>query len=707
MVMVEALACGTPVIAFPEGAARELVVDGETGFLVDDEAAMAAAVGRLARDRADGLPRAGSPSTATSTSSPRAYERAYRAAARTERRPGRRCACLSARLSVLDGSTFVVGDRLGDVRADGGPRARLLLRGHALRLALGAAGRRRRRSSCSASTRTRTSPPSSSSTPRRRPRRAGAVLGHAPPLRRPTCGSRRSPSINHRHEQRRCASRSTVDADFADLFEVKDGLVAPREVDAAARTSATLVARPTAHEAFRALGHDRRRPRRRTITRSGLAFALELARGEQWSVDLHASPRTPRSRARRSPAARCAAASTTCAREQVAPSSSVARPRAARWSRTTRRSRAPIARASPTSRRCGCSPTSTGRRRLPAAGLPWFMALFGRDSLITSFQALPYLPGLAATTLRVLAARQAHSARRLPRAGAGQDPARAALRRADRDAARGRTRPYFGTADATPLFLVLLDEYHRWTRRRRARPGARAQRPRRPGVDRGQRRRRRRRLRRVRAPQHRHRPGQPVLEGQLGLDPVRRRHARPRADRDLRDPGLRLRRAPARRPPGPRGVGRPGARRATRGRRRRPARALPRGLLDARARLPRPRARRRQAPGRQPDLQHRPPAVVRARWTTSEAAATAERLLDDALYSGWGVRTLGAREAGYNPLGYHTGTVWPHENSLIAAGLARYGHREAASAIAVRDPRPRRRTSSTASPRSSPAIRRR
>jgi glycosyltransferase involved in cell wall biosynthesis len=47
MVMVEALACGTPVIAFPEGAACELVVDGKTGFIVDDERAMAAAVGRL------------------------------------------------------------------------------------------------------------------------------------------------------------------------------------------------------------------------------------------------------------------------------------------------------------------------------------------------------------------------------------------------------------------------------------------------------------------------------------------------------------------------------------------------------------------------------------------------------------------------------------------------------------------------------------
>ena len=47
MVMVEALASGTPVIAFPEGAARELVVDGQTGFLVDDESAMAAAVDRV------------------------------------------------------------------------------------------------------------------------------------------------------------------------------------------------------------------------------------------------------------------------------------------------------------------------------------------------------------------------------------------------------------------------------------------------------------------------------------------------------------------------------------------------------------------------------------------------------------------------------------------------------------------------------------
>jgi glycosyltransferase involved in cell wall biosynthesis len=49
MVMVEALACGTPVIAFPEGAAREIVVDGENGLLVDDEVEMAAAIGQIHR----------------------------------------------------------------------------------------------------------------------------------------------------------------------------------------------------------------------------------------------------------------------------------------------------------------------------------------------------------------------------------------------------------------------------------------------------------------------------------------------------------------------------------------------------------------------------------------------------------------------------------------------------------------------------------
>ena len=44
-----------------------------------------------------------------------------------------------------------------------------------------------------------------------------------------------------------------------------------------------------------------------------------------------------------------------------------------------------------------------------------------------------------------------------------------------------------------------------------------------------------------------------------------------------------------------------------------------------------------------------------------------------ALFSGWGIRTIGRREARYNPMSYHNGSVWPHDNALIALGLARYG----------------------------------
>src|SRR5207237_237004 len=52
--------------------------------------------------------------------------------------------------------------------------------------------------------------------------------------------------------------------------------------------------------------------------------------------------------------------------------------------------------------------------------------------------------------------------------------------------------------------------------------------------------------------------------------------------------------------------------------------------------------------------------------------AIVDRLMGDELWSGWGVRTMSTGDAGFNPLSYHNGTVWPHDNSLVAAGLARY-----------------------------------
>ena len=60
------------------------------------------------------------------------------------------------------------------------------------------------------------------------------------------------------------------------------------------------------------------------------------------------------------------------------------------------------------------------------------------------------------------------------------------------------------------------------------------------------------------------------------------------------------------------------------------------------------------------------------------AGRLARRLLADDMFTGYGVRTLSSREERYNPLSYHNGSVWPHDNAFVAAGLRRYGHREEA-----------------------------
>ena len=56
--------------------------------------------------------------------------------------------------------------------------------------------------------------------------------------------------------------------------------------------------------------------------------------------------------------------------------------------------------------------------------------------------------------------------------------------------------------------------------------------------------------------------------------------------------------------------------------------------------------------------------------------------MSDELFSGWGVRTMGSKEGSYNPIGYHVGTVWPHDTSIIAWGMRRYGYRTEAATLA-------------------------
>jgi glycogen debranching enzyme len=69
--------------------------------------------------------------------------------------------------------------------------------------------------------------------------------------------------------------------------------------------------------------------------------------------------------------------------------------------------------------------------------------------------------------------------------------------------------------------------------------------------------------------------------------------------------------------------------------------------------------------------------------TPDKAKIVRDQLMSDSLYSGWGIRTLSTQDAGFNPIGYHLGTVWPHDTSIVAAGLARYGYRDDANTLAM------------------------
>ena len=449
---------------------------------------------------------------------------------------------------------------------------------------------------------------------------------------------------------------------------------------------------------FRTVGHD-------LVQRAGdgepdgFAYELNLAPGEQWTTTLEIAPLAAQpggTFARRASRGGIDLLTASKAREleewlAIAPVIETDDPALARTYRASLTDLAAL-RIHPD---IGLDAT------LPAAGLPWFMALFGRDSILTSLQALPYLPGLAATTLRVLAGRQAQQRDDFHE----QEPGKILheLRFGELTASCVRPHsPYFGSADATPLFLVLLDEYHRWTGDddlvRELEPNARAA----LGwiVDSGD------------------------ADGDGYVEYLCRNRATGLVNQCWKDSWDSIQFADGTHARGPiatceiQGYVYDAQRRCARLARDVWLDPTYGELLDGRAEDLRAHFRRdfwlpeRGVHALALDGDKRPVDALTSNighllWSgildDDEAAATAEHLLSDELYSGWGVRTLGSSEAGYNPLGYHTGTVWPHDNSLIVAGLARYGRDDDAATIAPRCSLPRR-TSNTASPRCSPAI---
>jgi glycogen debranching enzyme len=312
--------------------------------------------------------------------------------------------------------------------------------------------------------------------------------------------------------------------------------------------------------------------------------------------------------------------------------------------------------------------TDTPQGRVPYAGVPWYVAAFGRDSIITSLQLLPYYPEAAAGTLRFLAAWQG----RTEDAFRDEEPGKILHEYRHGEMANCREIPfipYYGTVDATPLFLTLLCEYVRWTGDlalvRELWPAAQGA------------------LGWLHAWGDRDGDGylDYLTRSPLGLsnhgwkdsgDSVMH------ADGALAAPPIAL-------------VEVQGYAYAA----YRSASELARMVGDAGlAEHARGDAESlREAFNRDfwmadeayyalaLDGSGRPCRVVTSNpahclWTgivdESRAARVAARMLADDMFSGWGIRTLSSKERRYNPMSYHNGSVWPHDNAIAAAGFRRY-----------------------------------
>lgn len=317
---------------------------------------------------------------------------------------------------------------------------------------------------------------------------------------------------------------------------------------------------------------------------------------------------------------------------------------------------------------------------LPAAGLPWFMAIFGRDSLLTSFQALPFVPELAATTLKTLGLLQARR----------DDPFRDAepgkilheLRLGEMTAFEEAPHsPYYGTADATPLFLILMEEYERWTGDRDlVRALEREARAAVNWIDR-----------------YGDRDGDGYIE-------YERRNPKGLENQCWKDSGDSIAFADGVLAPTPRAICElQGYAYDAKIRTARLARevwndpdwaaTLERDAAELKRRfnedfwLPARGFFALGLDGRKRKIDSLTSNIGHLLWSgivdEEKAKRCAAHLVGDALFSGWGVRTMARTEGSYNPIGYHVGTVWPHDNSFIVWGLTRYGFREEAARIAM------------------------
>ncbi len=315
--------------------------------------------------------------------------------------------------------------------------------------------------------------------------------------------------------------------------------------------------------------------------------------------------------------------------------------------------------------------------RVPAAGLPWYATLFGRDSLVVGLETVHLNPHLSMDILRVLALRQGrtfdpyreeetgrilHELRRGELAGSGKIP----------------HGPYYGSVDATPLFLCLLSEVYLWTGDlgfcKELYPSALA------------------------AAQHIDDLMERSPKGFLSYvssDPPGLMHKGWKdskfgvvhPDGSQPEPPIALCEAQGYAYWGLKGLATIAEALGDEGRGREletMARELQLRFEEA-FWVPSASGYAMALDGSGEQIRTRtsnPGHLLMCRiLEPGRASKVAERLMGEDSFSGWGVRTMSDEEIPYHPLSYHNGSVWPQDNALIAWGMSRYGLQEEASML--------------------------
>ncbi|ABP55994.1 glycogen debranching N-terminal domain-containing protein [Salinispora tropica] len=481
--------------------------------------------------------------------------------------------------------------------------------------------------------------------------------------------------LNHDENPVELEVRMEAAADFADLFEIKDELLSKKgEIYTEAESDRLR------------LGYRRGNFRRETMITSsvparfdegGFTYTLHLSANEQWVADIDVRTltlgpggRDLRMGLRAHSAERLALQQDL--KEWIANAPTV---NSEREDLTTTYHRCLVDLAA-----LRFVPFSLGGAALPAAGLPWFMTMFGRDSILTCLQVLPFTPELSKTTLQILAALQGTRCDDFRE----EDPGRILheMRYGETAAFEEQPHsPYYGSVDATPLFIVLLDEYERWS----------------GDAD------------LVRALQVECRAALKWIDNYADLVGngyiwyERRNTDTGLENQCWKDSWDSISYRDGTLPPFPRatcevqGYAYDAKVRAARLAREfwdDPAFAeqLEREAADLKERFNREwwvedggyYALALDPDGRQCDVLSS--NIGHLLWSgivdDERAPRVAEHLVGPRLFSGWGVRTLAKGEARYNPIGYHNGTIWPFDNSFVAWGLRKYGFAEEAATVA-------------------------